>query len=124
MKEFNYIIKRILQMIPVLLVVTVVIFAGMRLIPGSPAITMLGDHATPQAVEEMNAFSRALLPCLTAAAAAGGMAGSAAAKYAATALAMDVLLSLTRTLLLPLAYALLAVRTAAAATGSSAEIKL
>ena len=41
-------------MIPVLLVVTVVIFAGMRLIPGSPAITMLGDHATPQAVEEMN----------------------------------------------------------------------
>ena len=54
MKEFNYIIKRILQMIPVLLVVTVVIFAGMRLIPGSPAITMLGDHATPQAVEEMN----------------------------------------------------------------------
>ena len=54
MKEFNYIIKRILQMIPVLLVVTVVIFAGMRLIPGSPAITMLGDHATLQAVEEMN----------------------------------------------------------------------
>ena len=41
-------------MIPVLLVVTVVIFAGMRLIPGSPAITMLGDHATLQAVEEMN----------------------------------------------------------------------
>ena len=73
-----------------------------------------------EAVEEMNAFSRALLPCLTAAAAAGGMAGSAAAKYAATALAMDVLLSLTRTLLLPLAYALLAVRTAAAATGSAA----
>ena len=68
----------------------------------------------------MNAFSRALLPCLTAAAAAGGMAGSAAAKYAATALAMDVLLSLTRTLLLPLAYALLAVRTAAAATGNAA----
>ena len=33
---------------------------------------------------------------------------------------MDVLLSLTRTLLLPLAYALLAVRTAAAATGSAA----
>ena len=54
MKEFNYIIKRVLQMIPVLLVVTVVIFAGMRLIPGSPAITMLGDHATPQAVEELN----------------------------------------------------------------------
>lgn len=53
MREFNYILKRILQMIPVLLIVTVIIFAGMRLIPGDPAVTMLGDHATPQALEEM-----------------------------------------------------------------------
>lgn len=53
MKQFNYIGKRILQMIPVLLVVTVIIFAGMRLIPGDPAVTMLGDHATPVALEEM-----------------------------------------------------------------------
>ena len=53
MKEFSYIIKRILQMIPVLLIITVIIFFGMRLIPGDPAVTMLGDHATPQALEEM-----------------------------------------------------------------------
>lgn len=53
MKQFNYIGKRILQMIPVLLIVTVIIFAGMRLIPGDPAVTMLGDHATPVALEEM-----------------------------------------------------------------------
>lgn len=53
MREFNYILKRILQMIPVLLIITVIIFAGMRLIPGDPAVTMLGDHATPQALEEM-----------------------------------------------------------------------
>ena len=53
MKEFSYIIKRILQMIHVLLIITVIIFFGMRLIPGDPAVTMLGDHATPQALEEM-----------------------------------------------------------------------
>ena len=53
MKEFSYIIKRILQMIPVPLIITVIIFFGMRLIPGDPAVTMLGDHATPQALEEM-----------------------------------------------------------------------
>ena len=53
MKELSYIIKRILQMIPVLLIITVIIFFGMRLIPGDPAVTMLGDHATPQALEEM-----------------------------------------------------------------------
>ena len=63
-----------------------------------------------EAVDELAAFSRALLPCLTATAAAGGMAGSAAAKYAATSLFMDVLITLSRTLLLPMAYALLAVR--------------
>lgn len=51
MKEFNYIIKRILQMIPALLVITVIIFAGMRLIPGDPAITMLGTHYSDVAAE-------------------------------------------------------------------------
>lgn len=71
-------------------------------------------------LEEMNMFSRSLLPCLTAAAAAGGMATSAAARYAATSFFMDILLTLSRTLLLPMAYALLTLRTAGAALGSSA----
>ena len=69
------------------------------------------------AIEDLNTFSRALLPCLTATAAAGGMAGSAAAKYAATSLFMDVLITLSRSLLVPMAYALLAVKTAAACAG-------
>ena len=76
--------------------------------------------AGAEAMEELNSFSRALLPCLTATAAAGGMAGSAAAKYAATSLFMDVLISLARTLLLPLAYVLLAVRAAASALDNRA----
>ena len=46
------------------------------------------------------------------------MATSAAARYAATSLFMDVLLTLSRTLLMPLAYALLALRTASAALGN------
>ena len=53
MKEFNYILKRLLQMIPVLFVVTVIIFWSIRLIPGNPALTVLGDKAPQSAVEAM-----------------------------------------------------------------------
>ncbi len=84
----------------------------------SDAGAWIGEGA--RAIEEMNSFSRSLLPCLAATAAAGGMAGAAAAKYAATSLFMDVLLSLSRVLLMPLAYALLALRTASAALGGGA----
>lgn len=73
-----------------------------------------------ETIEELNLFSHALLPCLAATAAAGGSAAGAAAKYAATSLFMDVFITLSRSLLLPLAYALLAVRTASAALGNSA----
>ena len=73
-----------------------------------------------ETMEELNLFSHALLPCLAATAAAGGSAAGAAAKYAATSLFMDVFITLSRSLLLPLAYALLAVRTASAALGNSA----
>lgn len=72
------------------------------------------------ALEDLQTFSRALLPCLTAAAAAGGAVTSAAAKYAATALFMDVLMTAARNLLLPLAYVCLAARTASAALDSPA----
>ncbi len=73
-----------------------------------------------EAIEELNSFSRALLPCLAATTAAGGMAGAAAAKLAATSLFMDVLITLSRVALLPLAYALLAVKTAASALDNPA----
>jgi peptide/nickel transport system permease protein len=54
MQQVNYILKRILQMIPVLLVITIVIFWGMRLIPGDPATTLLGEKATPEAIAAMH----------------------------------------------------------------------
>lgn len=55
MEQLNYIIKRTLQILPVLLFVTVLIFVMMRLIPGDPASVMLGDKATPELVAEVNA---------------------------------------------------------------------
>ena len=39
----DYIIKRILQMIPTVLMVTLVVFAMMQAIPGDPIVTLLGD---------------------------------------------------------------------------------
>jgi peptide/nickel transport system permease protein len=39
----EYIIRRILQMIPTILIITLVVFAMMQAIPGDPIITLLGD---------------------------------------------------------------------------------
>lgn len=50
MRQFNYVLKRLLYMIPVLLCVTLLIFLMIRMIPGSPAEIMLGDKATPEKV--------------------------------------------------------------------------
>ena len=46
MKQLNYILKRILQMIPVLFVVTIVVFLMIHMLPGDPARTLLGERAT------------------------------------------------------------------------------
>lgn len=47
----NYVIKRILHMIPVFLAVTVLIFVLIRMIPGDPALAMLGERATQELLE-------------------------------------------------------------------------
>ncbi len=70
------------------------------------------------ALQELSDFSRALLPCLTTAAAAGGAVTSAAAKYAATALFMDVALTAAKSVVLPLIYGYLAASVASSALGS------
>jgi ABC-type dipeptide/oligopeptide/nickel transport system permease component len=43
----SYIIKRFLGVIPVLLCVSMLVFGFLRLIPGDPALVMLGERATP-----------------------------------------------------------------------------
>jgi stage III sporulation protein AE len=68
-------------------------------------------------LDELDTFSKVLLPTLTAAAAAGGAITSAAAKYAATALFMDVLMTISRSLIMPLIYAYTATSIASAAFG-------
>lgn len=53
MNELSYVVKRILQIIPVLLIVTILIFVMIRMIPGDPALAMLGEKGSPAAVEAM-----------------------------------------------------------------------
>jgi peptide/nickel transport system permease protein len=45
-----YVIGRLLQMVPVLLVLSVLVFLMIRLIPGDPAVTLLGVEATTEKV--------------------------------------------------------------------------
>jgi len=49
----RYIIQRLLQFIPVLLMSSILIFVIMRLIPGDPAMLRLGVEGTPEAVERV-----------------------------------------------------------------------
>jgi peptide/nickel transport system permease protein len=44
----TYILRRVLQAVPVLLVVSVVVFILMRLIPGDPALSLMGMEATEE----------------------------------------------------------------------------
>lgn len=53
MNLLKYIGKRVLSLIPVLFVVSVVIFFIIHLTPGDPARAILGDQATEQEIEEL-----------------------------------------------------------------------
>lgn len=46
----RYILGRLLQLVPVLLGISLLVFAFLHLIPGDPAITLLGDRATPDSI--------------------------------------------------------------------------
>jgi len=46
----RYILRRLLSVIPTLIGVTLIIFIFQRLIPGDPAVAMLGEHATEENV--------------------------------------------------------------------------
>jgi len=50
----GYILKRLISAIPVLLGITVIVFAIMAMIPGDPATAILGSYATPENVEKLN----------------------------------------------------------------------
>ncbi|MEQ8468397.1 ABC transporter permease [Coleofasciculus sp. E1-EBD-02] len=49
----HYIIKRLLNLLPVLLGITLLVFLFLHLIPGDPATVLLGERATPEQVEAL-----------------------------------------------------------------------
>ncbi|MGH7339462.1 MAG: ABC transporter permease, partial [Candidatus Rokuibacteriota bacterium] len=51
----RYAIRRGLTIIPVLVGVSVLVFSFVHLIPGDPALTMLGERATPEKVAQVRA---------------------------------------------------------------------
>jgi peptide/nickel transport system permease protein len=50
---FNYIVKRVLGVIPVLLCVSMLVFGFLRIIPGDPALVMLGERATQENIDRV-----------------------------------------------------------------------
>jgi len=56
--------KRILYLIPTLLGLSILLFVWVRALPGGPAVAMLGERATPEAIERINelyGFNRPVL---------------------------------------------------------------
>jgi peptide/nickel transport system permease protein len=50
----RFVVRRLLQLIPTLLLLSVLVFAWLRALPGGPAGALLGDKATPQKIAELN----------------------------------------------------------------------
>ena len=73
-----------------------------------------------RALIELSDFSKALFPCIAASATAVGKAASGAARYAASALFLDVLMTVSQRLILPIIYAYAALSTASAALPAGA----
>ncbi len=47
----NYILRRVMTAIPTLLIVTVMVFAVQRMLPGDPALVLAGEERDPQVIE-------------------------------------------------------------------------
>lgn len=54
MVGFSMIGRRLLQMIPILIGITIVSFILIRIVPGDPATLILGNHYTPEAATQIN----------------------------------------------------------------------
>jgi peptide/nickel transport system permease protein len=53
MRYLVFILKRMVALVPVLLGISFIVFFLIRLIPGDPAATLLGSHATPETVRAL-----------------------------------------------------------------------
>ncbi|MGB9682057.1 MAG: ABC transporter permease [bacterium] len=52
---YNYILRRLLIVIPVMIGVSAVVFFLIRSIPGDPALILLGEHSNPEALAKVRA---------------------------------------------------------------------
>ena len=50
---FQYAVRRILQSVPILLVVLTLVFVVVRILPGDPAVAFLGDYASKESVQTL-----------------------------------------------------------------------
>ena len=89
----------------------------------SGSITSLIGMGT-ESIESMSTFSKALLPSMAAAVAAGGSPLGATARYTATVLFSDIALTAIGSLLIPLVYIFIAVSTANAAIPDTSTDKI
>jgi len=49
----RFVVRRLLLLVPILIGVSILVFGWIRALPGSPAESLLGEHATPQAVAQI-----------------------------------------------------------------------
>jgi peptide/nickel transport system permease protein len=50
----RFVLRRLLQVVPTLLLLSLLVFAWLRALPGGPAQALLGDRATPEKIAELN----------------------------------------------------------------------
>jgi peptide/nickel transport system permease protein len=50
----RFVVRRLLQLIPILLGLSILLFGWLRLLPGGPASALLGERATPERVAAIN----------------------------------------------------------------------
>src|SRR5215210_8103821 len=50
----RFVVRRLLLLIPILIGVSILVFFWIRALPGSPATALLGERATPEAIQALN----------------------------------------------------------------------
>ncbi|MCE0761639.1 ABC transporter permease [Pseudonocardia kujensis] len=50
----RFIVRRLIQVVPTLLLLSILLFAWLRSLPGGPAAALLGDKATPEKIAQLN----------------------------------------------------------------------
>src|SRR5947209_8572324 len=49
----RFVVRRLLLLVPILIGLSILVFFWIRALPGTPAESLLGEHATPQAVTQI-----------------------------------------------------------------------